>query len=83
MLPHFKKPLREQSMIVSVFRTSIRPRDIAFLSTIFDKIHAIHKWNTDLEDCDNILRIESYKDIADSIISILSEQGYHLEELED
>ena len=70
-------------MIVSVFRTSIGPRDIALLSTIFDKIHAIHKWNTDLEDCDNILRIESCKDIADSIISILSEQGFHIEELED
>ena len=70
-------------MIVSVFRTSIDPSDIANLSSIFDKIHAIHKWNTDLEDCDNILRIESYIDIADSIISILSEQGYHIDELED
>ncbi|GAA3583023.1 hypothetical protein GCM10022395_34130 [Snuella lapsa] len=70
-------------MIVSVFRTSICPSDIAFLSTIFDKIHAIHKWNTDLEDCDNILRIVSYKDIADSIINILAEQGYHIQELEE
>lgn len=70
-------------MIVSVFKTNIKPRDKTFISTIFDKIHAIHKWSTDLEDLDNILRIESYEDIANRIISILSELGFQIEELDD
>ena len=70
-------------MIVSVFKTNIKHGDLAFISTILDKIHAIHRWSTDLEDCDNILRIESHNEIVDMTISALSEQGFQIEELED
>ena len=36
-----------------------------------------------LEDFDNILRIESFEDIADMIVNTLSNQGFQIEELED
>lgn len=70
-------------MIISVFKTSIKERDIINLSPALNKLEDLSKWNTDLEDCDNILRVESYDDIAEKIISILSKQGFLCEELED
>ena len=70
-------------MIISVFKTSIRENDLVYLPTVLNKLEGLYKYNTDLEDCDNILRVESYDDIADEIISILSKQGFLCEELED
>ncbi len=70
-------------MIISVFKTSINERDIINLSPALNKLEGLSRWNTDLEDCDNILRVESYDDIAEEIKSILSKQGFVCEELED
>ena len=70
-------------MIISVFKTSIKERDIINLSPTLNKLDGLSRWNTDLEDCDNILRVESYDDIAEEIKSILSKQGILCEELED
>lgn len=75
--------LTKQDITVSVFRTNIEAKDIITISSIFNKIPSIQKWNTDLEDIDNILRIESFEDIADMIINTLSNQGFQIEELED
>ncbi len=75
--------LTKQDTTVSVFRTNIEAKDIITISSIFNKISSIQKWNTDLEDFDNILRIESFEDITDMIINILSHQGFQIEELED
>ncbi len=54
---------------------------ILLFKTFVDKIHAIHRWSTDLEDCDNILRIESLNEVVEMTISALSEQGFQIEEL--
>ena len=70
-------------MIISVFKTSIKEIDIINLSPTLNKLDGLSRWNTDLEDCDNILRVESYDDIAEEIKSILSKQGILCEELED
>ena len=75
--------LIKQDITVSVFRTNIEAKDIITLSSIFNKTLSIQKWNTDLEDIDNILRIESFEDIAEIIINTLSHQGFQIEELED
>ncbi len=75
--------LTKQDITVSVFRTNIESKDIITISSIFNKIPSIQKWNTDLEDFDNILRIESFEDIADMIINTLSNHGFQIEELED
>ena len=78
-----KNHLTKQNINVLVFRTNLEAKDIIILSSIFNKISSIQKWNTDLEDFDNILRIESFEDIADIIINTLSHQGFQIEELED
>ena len=46
--------------IVSVFKTDIQAQELNRLIPTLNSFHKIMKWNTDLEDCDNILRIESY-----------------------
>ena len=73
----------KQVITVSVFRTNIQVKDRITLSSILNKIPSVQKWNTDLEDFDKILRIESFEDIAETIINILSHHGFQIEELED
>lgn len=75
--------LTKQRITISVFRTNIQAKDIITLSSIFNKMPSVLKWNTDLEDFENILRIESFEDIANTIINILSHKGFQIEELED
>ncbi|MFY0675297.1 MAG: hypothetical protein JXQ87_18015 [Bacteroidia bacterium] len=41
------------------------------LKLALDKICHINTWNTDLEDCDNILRIESNQNISENVIKAL------------
>lgn len=69
-------------MIISVFKTNIRSRDLAFIATILDHIDAIESWSTDLEDCDNILRVVSSKNVSTRVIKSLTEYNFHCEELE-
>lgn len=70
-------------MVISVFKTSIEVGDLVNLETSLNIVDDLISWNTDLEDCDNILRVESEKNIAEEIKSILAKQGYLCEELED
>lgn len=45
-------------MEVLVFKTSVsKPTQINKVKALLNIIPAIEKWNFDLEDCDNILRI--------------------------
>jgi hypothetical protein len=60
-----------KDLIVSVFKTSISVQDEMRLKPVLDSWSRILKWNTDLEDCDNILRIESQDDINQDITTIL------------
>ena len=69
-------------MIISIFKTNIRTRDLAFITSILDHIDIIESWSTDLEDCDNILRIVSSKSISSRVINALNEYNFHCEEIE-
>lgn len=70
-------------MNISVFKTSIQEKDLKKIENALIKISGIKRWNTDLEDCDNILRIESNKDLSNEIIKTLAKNGFKIEELED
>ena len=68
---------------VLVFKTSIsKKKEInaiqPFLNRLMDQNG---HWNFDLEDCDNILRVETQQLEAISITSILNQQGFICEEL--
>ena len=70
-------------MMVSVFKTSIKEKDLGNIENILIKISGIGRWNTDLEDCDNILRIESNKDLSNEIIKTLAQEGIEIEDLQN
>ena len=69
--------------MIFVFKTSVRSNaQVKKLTPHIDKIIPNAKWNFDLEDIDNILRIDSEKDIVLIIIDLLKIHNFHCEELE-
>lgn len=68
-------------MIISIFKTSIKENDLEKLKTVLFNINEIKNWNTDLEDCDNILRVESIKDITAEIIKLTAKEGIEIKAL--
>lgn len=69
-------------MDVLVFATSVRQkRQVSRVQNLLTKVPAIAQWNFDLEDCDNILRVEA-RDISPRYIeSLLQKAGIHCQEL--
>ncbi len=70
---------------VFVFKTSItQPQQVQQLSPVLNQmLQANEKWNFDLEDCDNILRVEAFQVSAQSIIDQLQHAGFCCSELPD
>ncbi len=68
---------------VLVFKTSVREfREVTSLRPVLDQlINSGGKWNFDLEDCDNILRVETKQLAPWSVIKTLNKRGYMCEEL--
>lgn len=68
---------------ISVFKTSITSTEqIHKVQPYLDLLYDISHWNFDLEDCDNILRIESRRRVSAFIINIMGTLGFKCEELE-
>ena len=68
---------------VLVFKTSVANlRDIHILKPVLDRLISENGyWNFDLEDCDNILRVEAQKVKPDNILQELTQHGFSCEEL--
>jgi hypothetical protein len=70
-------------MDILVFSTSVKQkRQVSKVTTLLTKIPAIAQWNFDLEDCDNILRIEADNVSPRYIEQLLIGAGIHCRELE-
>lgn len=69
-------------MNVYVFKTSANSENIRSIDSILQSVIPECHWSYDLEDCDNILRIESDKNIVKSVCSQLEVEGFYCEELE-
>ena len=70
-------------MDILVFSTSVKERrQVSRVTTLLTKIPAIMQWNLDLEDCDNILRIESDGVCPRKIETLLQKAGIQCQELE-
>jgi hypothetical protein len=70
-------------MEVLVFKTNLTdPNRIHDVEKSLDVHPNIFKWNVDLHDCDNILRIEADDLSGKEIENLLSRAGYYCEELE-
>lgn len=70
-------------MDVLIFATSVKkPGEVKKVKPILTAVPAIQEWNFDLEDCDNILRVEA-NDISPRYIeSLLQTAGFSCAELE-
>ena len=70
-------------MDILVFTTSVeKPEQVSQVKPLLTAVPAITGWNFDLEDCDNILRIEASNISPRYIESLLQTAGYHCRELE-
>lgn len=63
--------MRAKDIIISIYKTNITENNLVDIKSILDRCNEVIKWNTDLEDCDNILRIESHDSIEQKIIEVL------------
>ncbi len=68
---------------ILVFRTSVSNKGrVKNLTPYLDRlINENGRWNFDLEDCDNILRVETERPDVVAISNLLRKQGYVCEEL--
>lgn len=69
--------------MIYVFKTSVETKyQVEQLKPGINKIPAVNHWNFDLEDCDNILRIDSEENIVFTITRLLRSHQFNCEELE-
>lgn len=68
--------------MIYVFKTSVKNKaQINKLKLKLNTLLRSSKWNFDLEDCDNILRIDSEEEICESVINLLKKQNFECIEL--
>ncbi|MEW7278994.1 hypothetical protein ABW636_10400 [Aquimarina sp. 2201CG1-2-11] len=72
-------------MELLIFRTDIKSKKkVKFLKPVFKKYTDILRWSVDLEDIDNVLRIEANTNITeDDIIKIVQLHGFYIKTLPD
>ncbi|MFI2744204.1 hypothetical protein ACG2LH_15830 [Zhouia sp. PK063] len=71
-------------MHILIFKTNISTlKQLRKIKPLLNSLPNIIRWNIDQEDIDNILRIETEKNISNQIESKLQEEGYYCKELPD
>ncbi|MDO5981781.1 hypothetical protein [Flavivirga spongiicola] len=72
-------------MHLLIFETDIKSKKkIKSLKPLLNKHSDIIKWSIDLEDIDNVLRIEATTNITESdIIDMIRTHGFYIETLTD
>ena len=72
----------EQTILV--FKTNLEnKKQLKEVQPALDGLEGINSWNTDLEDCDRILRVVSCGTKPEIIIHQMHTLGYNCEELPD
>ena len=68
--------------MIFIFKTSVNTKtQVKKLKKPIDNLLPNATWNFDLEDCDNVLRIDSEKNIALEIKELLTIHKFNCEEL--
>ena len=69
-------------MPVSIYKTNITSKvKIKKVKPLLDALLHNEKWNFDLDDCDNILRVDSNATRASLVIKFMQEKYFECEEL--
>jgi hypothetical protein len=71
-------------MDILIFKTNLDNRFLVNrVQPVIQNIPGIQRWNVDIQDCDNVLRVEATAVSPRSIEAILQGAGYYCEELQD
>ena len=71
-------------MEILIFKTNLdNPELVNRVRPVLETMPGIRKWNVDIQDCDNVLRIEATELSSRSVEKILQNAGYYCEELQD
>lgn len=71
-------------MDILIFKTNLdNPAVVNRVQTFIQTIPGIQRWNVDIQDCDNVLRVEATEVSPRSIEAVLQGAGYYCEELVD
>jgi hypothetical protein len=63
-------PSKKKQIMIHVFKTAVDTKSkLELAAKVLDKLLPDAQWNFDLEDCDNILRIDSKIEITDLILN--------------
>ncbi|MDO5981585.1 hypothetical protein [Flavivirga spongiicola] len=69
--------------MIYIFKTSVKTeKDIKKLKPKLDHLASNIKWNFDLEDCDNILRIANCEILEDRVVNLLKDYNFECKELD-
>lgn len=68
--------------MVHVFKTSVvSKKQVQAVGSFLNILLPSEEWNFDLEDCDKILRVETEEIAPETVITILTSQGFYCDEL--
>ncbi|MBC3846795.1 hypothetical protein H8K90_10425 [Winogradskyella echinorum] len=83
MISPFYRNLKN-AIRIHIFKTNIETKlDVDMLQLLFSSNRSIINWSVDLEDIDNVLRIEASKNLSENeIITQLNLIGFSCEELD-
>lgn len=72
-------------MELLIFRTDIKSKKkVKSVKTVFNNHSDIIKWSIDLEDIDNVLRIEATKNLSEEeVIDLVKIKGFYIQALLD
>lgn len=72
-------------MKILIFRTDIKTKKkVKAVKPIFNNHSSISNWSIDIEDIDNVLRIEATENLDESdVINLTSTRGFYCEVLND
>ncbi len=71
-------------MDILIFKTNLNnPELISRAKPVIQNIRGISRWNVDMHDCDNVLRIEAVALSPRSVEMVLQDAGYYCKELQD
>ncbi|AIZ42452.1 hypothetical protein M666_13210 [Cellulophaga baltica 18] len=69
--------------MIYVFKTSVKfKKEVKELKPFINDILPNSKWNFDLEDCDNIFRVDSAENIVNLTKMLFNNHDFKCEELE-
>jgi hypothetical protein len=71
-------------MDILIFKTNLEsPELVNRVKPLIQNLQGIRRWNVDMHDCDNVLRIEATELSPRSVEDTLQKAGYYCEELQD